>query len=342
MSALKEMPNKNKDLILPYIHLKPWMAAHHLDHAVGRIEGAYSNRPYVLDIADAQPGDDSKERPVFAELAALRASADGYSAWCAYVGDNDCVIPALQLNDLTQIAAQASRLHDLGRGIAVHLKPHMLGAVVPVIRAIAEHTDGGQDVCFVVDYGRQNAGILLNQMITVALVNQIRKEADEASVAISASSFPGSFTGLTHQEIFEREHFSGVAAHVDPQGLIYSDRGSARAERQAGGGGAPAPRIDFAGPALWNFFRSEPVEKNERPAAYVAQANEAIDHDCWDEDLHVWGTQMIERTARAEDIGLYSPQAATAARINIHLHQQLFHGDPDGLYDTDEDILDDL
>jgi hypothetical protein len=258
------------------------------------------------------------------------------------VEDNDYVIPALQLGDPAQIAKQADRLHDLDRGIAVHLKPHMLAAVVPVIRAIAERTDGGRDVCFVVDYGRQNEGILLNQMKSVALVGQIRGEAGEAAIAISASSFPGSFTGLTHQEIFEREHFNGVAAHAGPEGLIYSDRGSARAERQTGGGGAPAPRIDFAGAAEWSFFRSDPVEKDERPAAYVAQARNAVDDECWDEALHVWGTQMIERTARAEGVGLYSPQAATAARINIHLHQQLFHDDPDGLHDTDEEFSDDL
>jgi hypothetical protein len=55
----------------------------------------------------------------------------------------------------------------------------------------------------------------------------------------------------------------------------------------------------------------------------------------------VWGTQMIERTALGDPDAITSPVRATAARINIHLHRQLFYDDPGaGLYDTDEEWTD--
>ena len=54
----------------------------------------------------------------------------------------------------------------------------------------------------------------------------------------------------------------------------------------------------------------------------------------------LWGKQMIERTAYGDEGAISSPPKATAARINIHLHQQLFFGNQAGLYDTDEDWSD--
>lgn len=340
MQALQQLPNKNKDAILPYIHLRPWMSAASLEKALAKIEKSYPGRPYVVDMSDPEPGDEEQSRPVFEELRKLRASTNGYSAWCEFIEERPHLIPALQLGQPAAIPAQCERLHGFGRGLAVHLQPEMLAASAAIAALVGANTEGGADVCFVVDYGRQDRNLLLNQAQSVGMVAAIRSAAPYARIAISASSFPSSFTHISDQEIFERRHFNGVRSHVGSEGIIYSDRGSARAEKQTGGGGTPAPRIDYAAAQAWNFFRSEPVEREERPAAYVEQALLAMDHDCWDDDLHVWGKQMIERTANDDEYKIHSPHTSTAARINIHLHHQLFHDDEGGLYDTDEDWTD--
>jgi hypothetical protein len=64
------------------------------------------------------------------------------------------------------------------------------------------------------------------------------------------------------------------------------------------------------------------------------------DEGAWDAGLRLWGTQMIERTSLGDPDAITSPARATATRINIHLHRQLFFDDPDGLYETDEDWSD--
>jgi hypothetical protein len=64
------------------------------------------------------------------------------------------------------------------------------------------------------------------------------------------------------------------------------------------------------------------------------------DEEVWDARLRVWGTQMIERTALGDPDAILSPARATATRINLHLHRQLFFDDPDGLYETDEEWMD--
>lgn len=337
MQGLQELPNKDKDLLLPYVHLRPWMGSLQLENSLKRIEKSYGSRPYILDIADAEPGDAQQTRPVFSQLRDLRDPAGGYRNWCDFVAQRKQIIPAIQLRAVNELPAQLSRIYGLGRGVAVHLRPQMLGAVSPLAATIGALTNGGEDVCVVADFGRQRADFLLNQLRTVGVIQAVRAAAPKAHVAISASSFPEGFIGLEDQDIFERQHFNGVSATVGAAGLIYSDRGSARAEKQMGGGGTPAPRIDYARDEKWTFFRSEPVIKELRPAAYVAQAKKAVAAGCWDPNLDVWGNRMIEKTALEKPNRIKSQQDAAASRINIHLHRQLFHSDQASLYDTDED-----
>ncbi len=147
------------------------------------------------------------------------------------------------------------------------------------------------------------------------------------------------FTDRTEQEIYERRFFNEVREQLPGSNLIYSDRGSARAERQNGGGGAPAPRVDLATVGQWGFFRE--IDVGDRDQAYFDAATRAINSPYWDEDLHVWGTQMVQRTAAGDETAIVSPARSTAARINIHLQQQLFYDDPNSKYDTDEDWSDD-
>jgi hypothetical protein len=119
--------------------------------------------------------------------------------------------------------------------------------------------------------------------------------------------------------------------------LIYSDRGSARVERQQGGGGAPAPRIDYPLQLDWDFFRSDDrvgfAGYQQQSQRLMATARTGP----WNPSLRVWGTQMIERTAAGDTSAIGSPQKATAARINLHLQLQTFHDEPEAAEDTDED-----
>ena len=47
--ALKELPEKTKDRLLPFMFLRPWTTAQQLDNALVRIEEAYGTRPVIID-----------------------------------------------------------------------------------------------------------------------------------------------------------------------------------------------------------------------------------------------------------------------------------------------------
>ncbi len=334
--ALRELPERDKDRMLPFFQLRPWVSAHRLDNALDKLTEAYGDRPFFISLSEPEALE--KRRDVHDELDRLRLSDGGFNAWCGFVENLPNVMPSLQLTDVTQFDRQAARLHGLGRGTIVHIERAAFQFLRQIAVRTAASTDAGTDVIFVLDFGRQTKSFLLHEAEAAGYVRTLLEVAPNARVAVSASSFPDSFTAITAQAIYEREVYNTLSSQFGG-GVVYSDRGSARAERQTGGGGSPAPRIDYARGKEWHFFRSD--SDDERATAYQLPAQTLMnDKKVWDPSLRVWGTQMIERTALGDEGAIISPARATAARINIHLHQQTFYGDPSGLYETDEEWTD--
>lgn len=331
MRALEELPNRTKDALLPIVHLRPWAAAYHLSSAVEKIAHSYGDRAVVVGVGDIERI--TTRRPVHAELAQLRRSADGYANWCEFIEEHENFIPAVQLGSAVDEVQQIECFYRLDRGLVVVVEQPGFSAVRPLARRVAAATDGGEDVCFVLDYLRVSRDHLQRAAATAGLIQTIRSEAPQAFVSVSASSFPDSFVNVAEQQIYERRLFEAVRQGID-EGIIYSDRGSARAERQQGGGGTPSPRIDYPLPRDWKFYRSD---DRVGFSGYSQQARRLMaDSTVWNGSLRVWGTQMIERTAAGDSSAISSPARATAARINIHLQVQSFFDDPAAALETDE------
>jgi hypothetical protein len=337
MRGLEELPDRDKDGLLPYMLLRPWTTAHYLDSAMSRLEEAYGDRPTILDI-DSDIVVSGARRPVHDEIDALKNPSDGYEAWVRFIAARENIIPALQIGVLAEVPNQVQRFANLARGLVVRLEEEAFGIAEGLARLIAVSVPG-PDICFVLDYCRETNELLTRVATASRLVERLQAAAPGCVIALSASSFPDSLVGRVDQDIYERQFFDGVALTVGGDNLIYSDRGSARVERQTGGGGTPPPRIDYAARTRWTFFREE-GEGDARLAAYRRAARRAIGASGWDPALRLWGTQMIERTAGTDPDAIVSPMRATAVRINIHLHQQLFYDDGGALHDTDEEWSD--
>lgn len=337
MKALQELPEQDKDLLLPCFKLRPWAGSHQLSSSLDRIEDAYGSRPFFLDLGDEEPLPQTP-RPVHDQLSELRVSRNGYENWCNYIEPRRNIMPAIQIEDPAELAHQAARLHALGRGILVPIPRPAFPQLDGIAQVVGGVTNGGADVVILLDFGRQGLDLLLQQAFCVGAARTILGHAPNAFISFSASSFPDSFTHIDRQDIYERQLFDGVQLADRALRLIYSDRGSARAERQGGGGGLPAPRIDYSQASRWRFYRSD---GGDRTRGYREQATALMsDAGVWDPALRLWGTQMIERTALGDLDAITSPARSTAVRINIHLHQQLFYGQPGRLHDTDEEWSD--
>jgi Beta protein len=331
MRALEELPSLTKDALLPMIPLRPWVGAHRLQSVIDRIDQSYGSRPVVVSVGDREP---QKEREVYAELDRLRDPTNGFANWQEFIQNNENYIPVVQLGiNADQEPEQIAGLSTLDRGIVLHLERPAFGILGQIVQIVAGHVAQQSSVCFVIDFGVARRDHLQVAAQTVIYIETIRAILPQAWICISASSFPSSFADLPEQEIYERRLFNEVARQIDGGKLIYGDRGSARAEQLSGGSGVIPARIDYPLFDIWRFYRSEDTGFS----GYVEQANRLISSGNWNGDLRVWGTQMIERTARGDHSAIDTPAKSTAARINLHLQLQSFYNRQGDVEDTEED-----
>lgn len=354
MTALEELPDKDKNIILPIIPLRGWVGSQKLENSIPRIEKAIEQRYWIADI-DTSFLTDNKEkritgkypREVFDEIEKLLSPENAYDNWFNYLNRDGCskAIPTIQLGNSVQLREQIQKLSSLNRGIVAKFSiEHINSALyLEVLQVISDLNI--DDVFVVFDYGQVSREILTFSAAVASIVKRAHSVLPSAVFAVSCSSFPSSFSGsnLGENPIYERLFFNSVSNVCAGVNMIYSDRGSARADKIGGGGGIPSPRIDYPLSNDWRFIREEfedssSPEEGEKEELYTLVAKEIMNANYWNPSLRVWGTQVIELTSKGEMLGINSPMRATAVRINIHMHQQLYYGaSVEELIDTDED-----
>lgn len=352
MTALQQLPEKSKDILLPLISLRGWVSSKKLEKSILQIKKSFGDRFWIADIDKSfleveRNSEGEYPREVFQEIENLLISNNGYENWVEYVNNIPNIIPTVQLGDINQISTQMTNLAALGRGIVLRFKDEDIESSNYQIALNVAANLGLDDVYVIFDYGQVTREILTYYSGIASLVQAAHKILNDPLVSISASSFPYSFSGFNKSEysIYERLLFNKVTQECKDIRLLYSDWGSARADRIEGGGGIPSPRIDYPLQNEWRSIREEfedyanPAE-GEKDRLYTKIAQELIKESYWITDLHVWGTQMIELTSIGDSFGINNPMKATAVRINLHLHQQLYYDSPIELIDTDEEWKD--
>ncbi|WP_311755541.1 beta family protein [Proteus terrae] len=351
MDALKQLPSKDKDLILPIIPLKGWSTSKKLENSLKKINNVIDNRKWIASIDQNYllknkvflfTGEYPRE--VFYQLKDLLNVDNGYENWFNFLRETPNAIPSAILDDKSQLKEQIIRLNSLNRGIAFifDIKNIDLDNYLEIINTISKLKI--EDIFLIYDIGtiNNNYSELIKPILD--LIQKTKRIIPFSIITISASSFPLNFAGYHRGEnpIFERLLFNKIKQKITNYKLIYSDRGSARIENQKGGGGLPPPRIDYALKNDWRFIRYEyenpqEVPQDEKKALYSLCAKEIMQQEYWSKNLHLWGTQQIELTAQGDEFGIKSPQGATAVRINLHLYTQLHYDDELDNLNTDED-----
>lgn len=353
MSALEQLPDKDKNLLLPIFPLKGWVGSKTLDKTISRIELSIGSRPWIADIDrdfvfnnKKYLADPDSQREVFKEVDELLDPTNGYENWVQYIKElDDVVIPTLQTYDVEQIGQQIHALSNLDRGLVVHLKikKDPTDRINIILKSLIENKV--RDLLILLDFEDIMRSDVLQSEQYGMLVSRLSKLLPNAIFATSASSFPSSFSGSYRGElpIYERQLHTAVCKLCEGVRVIYSDRGSARANKTNGGGGTPPARIDYPLRNDWRYVRKEfqdpnNVPEQERYTLYKEAATEIVESDYWNPSLRLWGVQMIEKTVEFRDkYCITSANRATAVRINIHLYQQLHYLSDFETLDTEED-----
>lgn len=355
MAALEQLPDKDKDKLLPLFSLKGWATANKLENTLNRITKSISSRAWIADLDISFLTDnkvylftgDYPDRPVFKELKELTNPYNGFENWCAFIERNENLIPCIRHESLENIENQIHRLSSLNRGLVFRINPTDSNQEKHSRIINALNATKAKDVLIIYDLETidRNYEEIINPLLSFML--EAKTSIQDLTLSVSATSFPNGFAKQNHghNSIYERVLFNKIIKKEELHPIIYSDRGSARALKQDGGSGTPPPRIDYPLKKDWQFVRQEfdehvPDSKEKRKQAYVEIANEVINAPYWIPELRLWGTQQIELTAESNNFGIDSAMKSTAARINIHLFNQLHYNTEDSEINTDEEWID--
>lgn len=339
MKALFHLPANLKDQVFPVVVARPWPNAKHLMRTFEKIDEAFNNRRYALDLDIGKRGVPSSN-PASGEFDALFSPHHGHEAYYDLCADIPFAVPVLRSNDRTSagdLRAELDRVDALDRGLVVRAQKINQVDVLALVRRLV---DQRQEFVLVLDVGWSRD--LLDSVAWVSgwlrAINDftLNNNAAEIEIVVAGSSFPESFTNVGPRrsiEALERQMFDQVVVQYNRLNITYGDWASSRPPREPTPM-TPVPRIDLPLSREWICFRQTEDED------YPDIARRVVSDATWDPTLTIWGTYTIDATASELPGMIRSPQTATAARMNIHMFKQASFDAAGIVGDGDEPFID--
>ena len=335
MNGMEYLPAATKNRMTPCLLLAPWANSSTLKRATDRVERAFINRHYFLDIDRDYQFTNMESQPQ-RELAQLLDSENGFANWLRFVAQHEWVWPCIQTRGQSEveIRQQIEAVQELGRSYCMRIvRDRFPSNIEDIVAAFA--AGGAADFVVIMEGGwtrdPQNLAVWFEGILEEALQ---RIDANIPAI-LSCTSIPKLFTefsGITTMPFSNRQLIEEISRRTNRISVVYGDWGSTRPREIGGYASRPLNRIDYPTESAWCIARNKEEEWNFKIAASELIRNSGV----WDGNLGIWGEEMIYQTTINEEIGIDTPQKNVAARVNIHLHRQAFYGQP-GLSDMNFD-----
>lgn len=326
MNGLEFLPGATKDRMTPCFLLAPWANSNSLERTITRIQQAFHNRNYFLDIDRDYQFTNMESEPQ-RELAQLIDPANSFSNWVEFVRQHEWIWPCIQTRGQSEadIRAQIVAFQEMGRTYCMRIVrdrfPDNIEEIVDAFSAF-----GAADFAIILEGGWTRDPLSLSVWFNGVVAGTFGAINATVPVVLSCTSMPKMFSSFSSSTpvVFpfsNRQLLEQVARSSNRARVIYGDWGSTRPREIGGFANRPLDRIDYPTPQAWYIARNKEDEWDFRRAAQAI-----INSPAWDGNLGIWGEEMIQNTAINEELGVNTAQKNVAARVNIHLHRQAFYG----------------
>ncbi|WP_339832842.1 beta family protein [uncultured Parvibaculum sp.] len=337
MNALEFLPGKTKERMTPCILLAPWANSSTLQKAVDRVEKAFRNQHYFLDV-DRDYEFTNLESAPQQELLALLNPANAFENWCRFVDEHDWVWPCVQTRGQSEndIKSQIMRFQKAGRAYCMRVFMDRIPSnISEVVAAFA--ASGAADYAIILEGGWTRDPLSLAASFEGVISGPLQVIDATIPIILSCTSIPRMFTdfdgGVTRVPFTNRLLIEQIARQTNRARIIYGDWGSTRPREPGSFANRPLDRVDYPTSNSWYIARNKAGNWDFHRAASAI-----VNSPDWDGHLGIWGEELIRNTVIAPAIGIDTPQKNVAARVNIHLHRQAFFGEGDlGGMNLDED-----
>jgi hypothetical protein len=337
MNGLEFLPRATKDIMTPCILLAPWANSNTLERSIDRVQRAFPNRNYFLDI-DRDYLFTNLESATQQKLTRLMDPTSSFRNWTDFVSQYTFAWPCVQSRDQSeaQLRQQIEVMQELGRPYCIRIVrdrfPNNFNEIISAISA-----SGSADFTIILEGGWTRDPLSIAVWFEGVLADGLREIDAEVPIVLSCTSIPkmfSSFTGISPVPFSNRQLINQISQRSNRASIIYGDWGSTRPREPGGFATRPLDRIDYPVNDAWYIVRNKEYEWDFQDAADNLIQNSGV----WDGNLGIWGEEMIYQTTINEEIGIDTPQKNVAARVNIHLHRQAFYGQEGlGTIDFDED-----
>mgnify|MGYP003675159561 CR=1 FL=1 len=327
MNGLEFLPGATKDRMTPCFLLAPWANSKTLDRAITRIERAFPNRHYFLDI-DRNYQTTNDQSVAQQEYMSLLDDGDAFRNWIAFVTKYEWVWPCVQIEGQSEreIRRQIEAIQSLRRPYCMRVSLNVLPINInEIVQAFA--ADGSADFAIILEGGWTDDPLTFFPRFTGFIRETLAPINAAVPVVCSCTSIPKIFTEFNSDnpilvEFSNRQLLEQISRNTNRETVIYGDWGSTRPREPGGFANRPLDRIDYPMDRGWYIARNK-----DKGWDFCKAAKAIVNSEGWDGELGIWGEELIQQTTINEELGIDTPQKNVAARVNIHLHKQAFFGE---------------
>ena len=321
LRAVSQLSKSQKDYMLPVFRLRPRPNSRSPEKILEVVEEAMDGSRFACDIDEwwTPTENGSGSNVGFREFK----QANDPRSWYDFIESFESAIPCVRTSfGTSSIIEAAGRQAFQERGFGIVISPMRASHLEDIVSALPAIDT--TNAFFVVDMS-WSTDILQSAAAAVARCRIILTRKPNSVVYISGTSFPYSFSnfvGHKHISILEKQLFDQVREQIIeefPEASIYYSDWATTRPPQAGGGGWN-PRIDVPSWDIVDSYRADMSNFASNRQACIHLAEIVTSEENWPNDTPSWGHYMIELTADHSDFGIYTGNAATAARVNMHLN----------------------
>lgn len=339
MNGLEFLPSATKDRMRPCFLLAPWANSNSIERTITRIERAFPNRNYFLEIDRDYEFTNIESEPQ-RQLANLLDPSDCYANWRSFVSEHVWIWPCVQTRGQSRhdIRRQIEAFQNQGRCYCMRIvRDRFPENLQDIVEAFAE--SGTADFIIILEGGWTRDPLNLALWFIGIITAHLQEIDADVPVVVSCTSIPKMYTSFSADEptvvpFHTRQLVEQVARNSNRARVIYGDWASTRPRDNSGFASRPVDRVDYPSDQAWLISRNRDKNWTFREAAQAIVGQSIY----WDGHLGVWGEEMIYNTTINPELGINTPQKNVAARVNIHLHRQAFYGeqsiDP-GIFDEE-------
>lgn len=335
MRALEELPTATKNLIFPIVRIRPWLNSKSLLRSTERLDEAFGNRYFGLDLDAILRG--QKDTVAYAEFEELFDQEAGWKNYYGFVRAHPFSVPVLRTSGDLQLDLQLSNVCEIDRGLVVRVDVQSPISLNLIAETILQNRI--ENVVFVFDCGWRER-LLQVQAACVGLIKSVASVSTEFEFVAGGGDFPlKGFDNKGPQFSIpgeERDLVQAIRREINEVEVIFGDWASAREPKVEKAIMRSRPRLDMPTRTGWDCWRSPTNAGTYQDLAIRASQARQLG-----QMSDLWGEQMIIATRDGSEPAIKGPTTAAAVRINLHMILQA-HYDAGGPPVGDELVTDEL